>query len=115
MLPRPLEGSNYTRREPVVPSVFCPSYKQRLSTASGDLVPFGALTVVGGRGGIGKSTWALDIGIRAASGLTTAYFALEIVCLTNGQKDPDLDWQRPMFLLTCFLNAMHFGNLTGIL
>ena len=42
-------------------------------------MPFGALTVVGGRGGIGKSTWALDIGIRAAaSGLTTAYFALEM-------------------------------------
>ncbi|MBD2249204.1 hypothetical protein H6G26_38885 [Nostoc sp. FACHB-888] len=62
-----------------MPSVFCPSYKQRLSTASGDLMPFGALTVVGGRGGIGKSTWALDIGIRAAaSGLTTAYFALEM-------------------------------------
>ncbi|WP_341531495.1 replicative DNA helicase (plasmid) [Nostoc sp. UHCC 0302] len=42
-------------------------------------LPFGSLTVVGGRGGIGKSTWALDIGLRAAaSGLTTAYFALEM-------------------------------------
>ncbi|MBW4690042.1 MAG: replicative DNA helicase [Komarekiella atlantica HA4396-MV6] len=42
-------------------------------------LPFGALSVVGGRGGIGKSTWALDIALRAAaSGLTTAYFALEM-------------------------------------
>ncbi|MBE9038181.1 replicative DNA helicase [aff. Roholtiella sp. LEGE 12411] len=44
-------------------------------------LPFAALSVVGGRGGIGKSTWALDIGLRAAaSGLTTAYFALEMSC-----------------------------------
>jgi hypothetical protein len=41
--------------------------------------------------------------------------AFRDVCLTNGQKDPDLGSQRSMFLLTCFLNAMHFGNFTGIL
>ncbi|MBW4617196.1 MAG: replicative DNA helicase [Desmonostoc vinosum HA7617-LM4] len=40
---------------------------------------FGALTVIGGRGGIGKSTIALDIALRVAkSGLTTVYFALEM-------------------------------------
>jgi replicative DNA helicase len=42
-------------------------------------LPFGALSVLGGRGGMGKSTFALDIALRSAqNGINTVFFALEM-------------------------------------
>lgn len=56
-----------------------------LSTGIEDLdkktggMPVGALTVVGGRSGMGKSTFALDVAIKTAKeGKTVVYFALEM-------------------------------------
>lgn len=47
------------------------------STTGG--MPLNALTVVGGRGGMGKSSFALNLGLRRAEeGMTVAYFALEM-------------------------------------
>lgn len=42
-------------------------------------MPIGALTVVGGRGGMGKSTFALDVGLKVAkTGKSVVYFSLEM-------------------------------------
>lgn len=56
-----------------------------LSTGIEDLdkktggMPVGALTVVGGRSGMGKSTFALDVAIKTAKeGKSVVYFALEM-------------------------------------
>lgn len=41
--------------------------------------PFGSLSVIGGRGGMGKTTFAVDIALRKSmGGLNTVYFSLEM-------------------------------------
>jgi replicative DNA helicase len=50
-------------------------------------LPFGSLSVVGGRGGMGKSTFALDIALRASqTGFATVFFALEMQACQMAKK-----------------------------